>query len=215
MKDTFTHKGLRRKLIQLLKDKGINQESVLAVMDKVPRHLFFEDKVFQDRQAYEDIAFPIGAGQTISQPYTVAFQTSLLEINKTDKVLEIGTGSGYQTAILCELASKVYSIERQRELFMRTKPLLKSMHYRAKLYYGDGYKGLPAFKPYNKIIITCGAPFIPQELLEQLAVYGKMVIPVGDKGKQKMLLITKNEDGTITEKDYGDFMFVPMLSNKE
>ncbi len=210
--DSFKHKGLRRNLINEIRNKKIANETVLTAMMEVPRH-FFMDGAFLEK-AYSDYAFPIGAGQTISQPTTVAIQTSLLELKEGDKVLEIGTGSGYQAAVLCQFNIKVYSIERQKELFHKTKKMLSKLACKADLFYGDGYKGLPQFAPFDKIIITCGAPYIPEDLIEQLKVNGKMVIPVGSGNIQKMQVITKNENGEITIKDHGEFSFVPMLSEK-
>ncbi len=211
MTDSYRHKGLRKQLAEEIARKGIKDTRVIEAIGKVPRH-FFLDTAFAEH-AYENKAFPIGSGQTISHPYTVAFQSELLEIEKGHKVLEIGTGSGYQTTILCELGAKVFSIERQKELFDRTKLILKKMNYTAKLYYGDGYKGIPTWAPYDSIIVTCGAPFIPEDLLEQLKVGGKLVIPIGD-GKQIMTLITKESKIEFTKKTFGDFMFVPMLEKK-
>ncbi len=212
--DTYKHQGMRKGLVSLLRDKGIDDENVLAAIGKIPRHMFF-DKVFHNNYAYEDLAFPIGAGQTISQPSTVAFQSCLLEISKGDKVLEIGTGSGYQTAVLLELGAKVFTIERQRELFNVTKPLLTSMGYRAQFFFGDGFEGKQSFAPFNKIIVTCGAPFVPPKLIEQLSTNGKMVIPVGEGKEQTMTLIEKNDQGQLSESTFGNFSFVPMLTNKQ
>lgn len=210
MQDTYRHKGLRRQLIESLKLKGIKDENVLEAMNTIPRHLFL-DKVFTE-QAYTDIAFQIGAGQTISHPYTVAFQTELLEIKKGDQVLEIGTGSGFQTAILCQLGAKVYSIERQKELYLKPKPIFDFFRFNPKLKFGDGYKGWPAFAPFDKIIITCGAPFIPEDLVEQLKPGGRMIIPVGEGKNQIMQLIEKNQQG-VSVKQLGTFSFVPMLKD--
>lgn len=211
-KDTFKHQGLRKHLVEELRVKGIVADSVLAAIERVPRHLFM-DTAFLDF-AYKDQAFPIGSGQTISQPYTVALQTQLLELKKGDKVLEIGTGSGYQTAVLCEMGVKVWSIERQRPLYLKTIKLLKELNYTAKTFYGDGYVGLPTFAPFNKIIVTAGAPFVPPLLLEQLATGGILVLPVGDR-VQKMLRITKQANGELVEQEFGDFQFVPLLENKQ
>ena len=205
------HKGQRNKLIKVLIDKGIRDEMVLRAINKVPRHLFI-DSSFEDF-AYQDKAFPIAAGQTISQPYTVAFQTMLLDLQKGEKVLEIGTGSGYQSAVLCEMSVKVFTIERQKDLFDITKVLMSKLGYKLSMKYGDGFAGLPSFAPFDKIIITAGAPVIPKELLKQLKVGGKMVIPLGE-GNQKMKLITKKSSNDFQIKDYGDFRFVPMLGNK-
>ena len=211
MEDNFRHKGMRRKLVETLKSKGIKDNKVLDAINNVPRH-FFLDLAFTN-QAYSDIAFQIGAGQTISQPYTVAFQTELLDLKKRQKVLEIGTGSGYQTAILCELGAKVVSIERQRELYLNTRPLLNKLGYNANLFYGDGYKGQASYAPYDKILITCGAPFVPEKLIEQLKIGGVMVVPIGTDGKQIMTRLTKQKDGTLKKETFGDFSFVPMLED--
>lgn len=217
MQDTYRHKGLRKKLVEELRRHSPNRfsitdESVLEAIEKVPRHLFL-DPAFVEF-AYKDMAFQIGCGQTISQPYTVAFQTQLLEIKPRDKVLEIGTGSGYQACVLLELDAKVFTIERQRELFNKTSVLLPQMGYTPKMFYGDGYKGLPKLAPFHKIIVTCGAPYIPKDLIAQLKPGGMMVIPVGTK-EQKMLRLIKNEDGSCTVENYGSFLFVPMLEDKE
>jgi protein-L-isoaspartate(D-aspartate) O-methyltransferase len=213
MTDSFLYKGLRKKLVDNLRVKGINNEAILASIEKVPRH-FFVDSSFA-RHAYEDKPFSIGAGQTISQPFTVAFQTQLLDLKKFEKVLEIGTGSGYQTAILIELGAKVYTIERQRELFAKAQLTLTKMNYSAHCFFGDGYAGKPMFAPFDKILVTAGAREIPQKLLEQLAVGGKMVIPVGNSEWQEMILIDKlsAENHKITH--CGKFLFVPMLQGVE
>ncbi|MCL9770093.1 MULTISPECIES: protein-L-isoaspartate(D-aspartate) O-methyltransferase [Flavobacterium] len=212
MKDTNKHQGLRNQLVKQLEEKGITDKNVLAAISKVPRHLFLNSS-FEDF-AYQDKAFPIGAGQTISQPYTVAFQSQLLEVQKDHKILEIGTGSGYQTAVLCAMGAKVYSVERQNELFKSTTVLLPKLNIRPKhLTFGDGYKGLPNFAPFDGIIVTAGAPFIPQPLMAQLKIGGRLVIPVGEKEQIMTLLIRKNE--TQFEKhEFGDFRFVPLLENK-
>ena len=211
MQDTFKHKGMRKKLIEELASKGITSQNVLDAFFAVPRH-FFLDMAFIE-QAYTNMAFQIGAEQTISHPYTVAFQSQLLDIKKGDKVLEIGTGSGFQTAILCELGAKVFSIERQKELFINASHLLKKLNYTPKLKYGDGYQGWPAYGPFDKIIVTCGAPFIPEKLVEQIKIGGKLIIPVGEGAKQEMILITKKEDGSCDIHKKGVFSFVPMLKN--
>ena len=212
MKDTFKHKGLRQKLVNVLKDKGISNEHVLNAIGKVPRHLFM-DSGFLDH-AYQDKAFPIAADQTISQPYTVAFQTELLQVNKGDKILEIGTGSGYQTAVLCELGAKVWSIERQQELFKKVSQFLPKLGYRAKkLIFGDGYKGLPEEAPFDGIIVTAGAPFVPKPLLQQLKVGGRLVIPVGDDVQIMTLFIRKTTKDYVQE-EFGEFRFVPLLEDK-
>jgi protein-L-isoaspartate(D-aspartate) O-methyltransferase len=213
MLDTFKHKGLRKKLVELLKEKDIKDQLVLDAIGRIPRHYFLDNAFLEF--AYNDVAFPIGEGQTISQPYTVAFQSQLLKINKGDKVLEIGTGSGYQTAVLCELGAKVFSIERQQKLYQRTSEfIIKSLGYNAKLFFGDGYLGLPTFAPFKKIIVTAGAPFIPEALLQQLDSNGILVIPVNEGEGQVMLEIHKNEDGTFKKIKHGEFKFVPMLQEK-
>lgn len=209
--DTYRHKGLRKKLALLLKEKGIENAEVLKAIETVPRHLFLNSSFIE--RAYEDIAFPIGAGQTISRPHTVAFQTELLQLKKGEKVLEIGTGSGYQTSILLEMGAKVFSIERQKELYDKTKNFLPSIGYTTKFFYGDGYKGLPIFAPFDKIIITAGAPIIPDALLSQLKVGGRLVIPVGDK-VQIMTLIEKVADKKFEKTEFGEFKFVPLLEDK-
>jgi len=211
MQDTYKHKGMRKHLINELREKGILDEKVLEAFDRVPRH-FFLDKIFE-KQAYSNTAFRIGAEQTISHPFTVTFQTQLLEIKKTDKVLEIGTGSGFQTAVLCELGCKVYSIERQKELFVKTKPFLTKLGYRPTLKFGDGFKGWEIYGPFDKIIITCGAPHIPEMLVEQLKPGGRMIIPVGEGDSQEMILILKNKDGECDIYKKGVFSFVPMLKD--
>ena len=209
MNDTYRHKGMRRRLIDELREKGISDERVLEAFDKVPRH-FFLDLAFEE-QAYSNTAFQIGAGQTISHPYTVAFQTSLLKLEKGQKVLEIGTGSGFQTAILCSIGVKVFSIERQRELHLKAKKIIDGLGFTPKLFYGDGYAGKEAFAPYDRILVTCGAPDVPDALLDQLQFGGILVIPVGDLKTQRMLRITKHMDGELQQETFGDFSFVPML----
>jgi protein-L-isoaspartate(D-aspartate) O-methyltransferase len=208
--DDFKDKGNRKKLVKLLESRGIKDPAVLAAIEKVPRHWFLDTAFYS--QAYSDQAFKIGAGQTISHPSTVGFQSQLLMLEKGDKVLEIGTGSGYQTAILCELGAKVFSIERQKALFDSTKTALPEMGYpAARLFYGDGYIGLPQFAPFDKIIVTAGAPFIPPALVEQLKPGGILVIPVGTNEKHEMTSIVKSPDGSIETFKYGDFSFVPLL----
>ena len=212
MKDTLKHKGLRNKLVRVITSKGITNQAVLDAVAKVPRHLFM-DSGFLDH-AYQDKAFPISAGQTISQPYTVAFQTELLNLKPKDKVLEIGTGSGYQTAILLELKAVVYTIERQLELFKKTKLFLEKIGYRPKkMVFGDGYKGLVEDAPFDGIIVTAGAPEVPKPLLEQLAVGGRLVIPVGAKD-QVMMRITRISDKEFKKESFGTFRFVPLLEDK-
>ncbi|MFQ3368735.1 MAG: protein-L-isoaspartate(D-aspartate) O-methyltransferase [Flavobacteriaceae bacterium] len=212
MKDTLRHKGLRNKLVLEIKNKGISDLKVLNAIQSIPRHLFM-DSSFLDH-AYQDKAFPISAGQTISQPYTVAFQTELLKISKGDKVLEVGTGSGYQTAVLCALGAIVYSIERQKELFKKTSLFLPKIgYYPKKLIFGDGYKGFENEAPYDSIIVTAGAPFIPKMLLSQLKINAKLIIPVGDK-IQKMTVITRVSKEKFDKVEYGEFQFVPLLKEK-
>jgi len=211
--DTLKHQGMRKRLIDHIRQKGIKDEEVLAAMLRVPRHVFFEPAFIS--HAYEDHAFKIGAGQTISQPFTVAYQTSLLDLNKGEKVLEIGTGSGYQTCVLLEMGAKVFSIERQRELYDKAIIMIPLMGYNPKLFYGDGYKGLPAYAPFDKILVTCGAPYIPDELVNQLKPGGKMVIPVGPGDVQVMTVVNKLQDGSVELTELQEFRFVPMLENKE
>jgi len=212
MIDSFKHKGLRKKLIDDIRRKGIKNEKVLRALEAIPRH-FFMDSSFL-KFAYEDKPFPIGSGQTISQPYTVAFQTELLNIKKGDKVLEIGTGSGYQACVLLEMEAKVFSIERYKNLYLKTKSFLLSIGYNPKLFYGDGYKGLPNFAPFDKIIVTAGAPYIPEPLLKQLTIGGILVIPVGEHGTQVMKCVHRIDENKYEEKDHGLFSFVPLLKNK-
>ncbi|MGY8932260.1 MAG: protein-L-isoaspartate(D-aspartate) O-methyltransferase [Flavobacteriales bacterium] len=212
MKDTFLHKGLRKKLVDYLSSKGIYDNAVLKAIMNIPRHLFM-DNAFVNF-AYQDKAFPIGSGQTISQPYTVAFQTQLLKLKPYHKVLEIGTGSGYQAAVLNELNTHVYSIERQKDLFLKTKEFLPTIGHQCMFVYGDGYKGLPKFAPFDRIIITCGAPNIPELLIEQLKVGGRMVAPIGTGDIQVMHLIEKISESETKITTHGEFSFVPMLNNK-
>jgi protein-L-isoaspartate(D-aspartate) O-methyltransferase len=212
LKDTAKHQGLRNQLVSLLQQKGITDKNVLDAISKIPRHLFLNSS-FED-YAYQDKAFPIGAGQTISQPYTVAFQSQLLEVKKDDKVLEIGTGSGYQTAVLYAMGAKVYSVERQNELFKKTSVLFPKLGIRPKhLSFGDGYKGLPLHAPFDSIIVTAGAPIIPKPLMAQLKIGGRLVIPLGEDIQIMTLLIRKN--ATQFEKhEFGEFRFVPLLEDK-
>lgn len=210
--DSYREKGARKKLVELLRDKGISDEKVLKAIGKVPRHYFFDETFWT--QAYKDIAFPIGDGQTISQPYTVAYQTELLHIKAGDKVLEIGTGSGYQTCILLELNAKVYTIERQENLYRRTSQVLPHIGYQATFFLGDGSKGIAEHAPYDKIIVTAGAPMVPEVLLKQLKIGGILVIPVGDENSQKMITVLR-----AGEKDYEQivldtFRFVPLVGEK-
>ena len=212
MKDTFKHQGLRQQLVSIIKAKGITDTRVLDAIGKVPRHLFM-DSGFLDH-AYQDKAFPIAANQTISQPYTVAFQTELLQVKAGDKILEIGTGSGYQTAVLCELGAKVYSIERQLELFKITSKFLPKLGYRAKkLIFGDGYKGLKEEAPFDSIIVTAGAPMVPKPLMSQLKIGGRLVIPVGDD-VQIMTLFIRNAPKEFEKHEFGEFRFVPLLEDE-
>lgn len=212
MKDTAKHQGLRNQLIDVLKEKGITDKNVLNAMGKIPRHLFLQSS-FAD-YAYQDKAFPISAGQTISQPYTVAFQSQLLQVGKDASILEIGTGSGYQTAVLCAMGARVYSIERQNELFKQTSQFLPKLGIRPKLMtFGDGYKGLPNYAPFDGIIVTAGAPEIPKPLMAQLKIGGRLVIPVGEPVQIMTLLIRKDEK-TFEKHEFGEFRFVPLLEDK-
>ncbi|NVJ88162.1 MAG: protein-L-isoaspartate(D-aspartate) O-methyltransferase [Flavobacteriaceae bacterium] len=212
MRDTAKHQGLRNQLANVLKDKGIIDEKVLNAIRNIPRHLFIDSSF--ESHAYQDKAFPIAAEQTISQPYTVAFQSQTLQVKPSDKVLEIGTGSGYQTAVLLELKAIVYSIERQHELFKNTSRFLRKLNYRPKkLIFGDGYKGLPDEAPFDKIIVTAGAPFVPKPLLSQLKVGGRLLIPVGET-KQIMTLFIRKSIKEFEKHELGDFAFVPMLEEK-
>ena len=213
--DSYRHKGLRKKLVDLIREKGISNEHVLAAIGAVPRH-FYLDSAF-DEVAYEDRAFPIAVKQTISQPYTVAYQSQLLEIKPFDKVLEIGTGSAYQCSVLAEMGAQVFTIERQKELFENNKKFGFIKKYSSiKFFYGDGYEGLPTYAPFDKVIITAAAPVVPPKLVAQLKTGGKMVIPFGDpEGVQTMLRLTKQADGSTTEETFANFSFVPMKVGKE
>ena len=212
MEDTYRHKGLRRLLVDEVRKKGVSNEAVLSAIGNVPRHVFMDSGFINF--SYKDSAFPIGAGQTISQPYTVAFQTQLLDVRPRDKILEIGTGSGYQAAVLFEMGANVYTIERQRELYIKSQQLLNQIGYKMHFFYGDGYEGLPSYSPFDKIIVTCGATEIPEALVQQLKIGGRMVIPVASSrknGVQEMALLIKK---SITETEityHGAFMFVPFL----
>ena len=208
IEDSFRHQGLRRNLVQHLQYKGIRDARVLGAIGKIPRHIFFENALIS--HAYQDKAFPIGEGQTISQPYTVARQTELLELQKGHKLLEIGTGSGYQCCVLMELGAIVYTIEYQPVLFQKVKSVLPKMGYRPNFLCGDGSRGLPQFAPFNRILVTAGAPAIPQPLLDQLAPGGILVIPAGDPKLQEMVRIRKDLDGNFTEERFGNFSFVPL-----
>lgn len=211
IEDTYKHRGLRKKLVKTVAEKGIKSDAVLAAIGNVPRHVFFENALLE--HAYQDKAFPIGEGQTISQPFTVAFQTEKLNIKPGDKVLEIGTGSGYQACVLLELGAKVYTIEYNKVLYERTKQFLPQLGYKPFFFYGDGSKGLPAKAPFDKIIVTAGAPVVPTALTDQLSENGILVIPVGDREKQKMLKITK-KNGKLVQEEFDYFAFVPLLGEQ-
>jgi protein-L-isoaspartate(D-aspartate) O-methyltransferase len=211
--DTYRHKGLRRQLVEVIRQKGITDERALEAILHIPRH-FFMDSAF-DKIAYEDRAFPIGEEQTISQPYTVAYQSQLLELKPFEKVLEIGTGSAYQACVLAEMGAQVYTIERQKKLFDNNKQFSYLKKYpRLKFFFGDGYEGLPTYAPFDKVIVTAAAPFIPPKLVEQLKPGGKMVIPVGEGQVQRMLRLTRLEDGGFTQEIFDNFSFVPMVIGK-
>ncbi|MFC2100582.1 protein-L-isoaspartate(D-aspartate) O-methyltransferase [Bacteroidota bacterium] len=210
--DSYKHKGLRKQLVDGIQSKGISDERILNAIGKIPRH-FFMDSSFLEF-AYQDKPFPIGAGQTISQPYTVAFQTELLKVKKGDKVLEIGTGSGYQACVLLEMGAKVFSIERQKSLYLRCKKFLPTIGYQPRIFYGDGYKGLPSFAPFDKILVTAAAPFIPETLIKQLNIGGILVVPVGGQEVQVMKSVTKISDSDTREEQHGMFRFVPLLEDK-
>ena len=210
--DHYREKGARKKLVEYLKERGIGDERVLKAIGKVPRHFFFDETFWN--QAYKDIAFPIGDGQTISQPYTVAYQTELLHIKADDKVLEIGTGSGYQTCILIELGAKVYTIERQENLYNRTRQVLPHIGYHAEFFYGDGSKGIAEHAPYDKIIVTAGAPLVPEVLLKQLKIGGILVIPVGDEKSQKMITVLRVSENDFERFVLDTFRFVPLVGEK-
>ena len=210
--DTFKHQGMRRKLVETVRQKGIHDENVLEALNQIPRHLFLDNAFVE--YAYQDKALPIGAGQTISQPYTVAYQTQLLLLEKGMKVLEIGTGSGYQTSVLYKMGMKVFSIERHKSLYSSTKLLLEKLGYNAKLFFGDGFKGLPSFAPFDRILVTCGARELPVELIKQLKSGGIMVIPLGPEEEQVMTSVVKKNDDDYELFSFEKFRFVPMLENK-
>ena len=212
MEDTYKHKGLRKRLVSEIEKKGITNKKVIDAIGSIPRHFFF-DKIFE-QHAYEDKAFPIAAGQTISQPYTVAFQTELLNVQPGNKILEIGTGSGYQASVLVSLGADVYTIEYQKKLYQQAIRFLPSIGFQPHMYHGDGSKGLPRFAPYDGIIVTAGAPNVPNDLIDQLKVGGRLVIPVGDNSKQSMLLIKKLDAESIEKKVFNNFSFVPLLGEK-
>jgi len=210
--DSYRHKGLRNKLIASIRSKGIKNEEVLEAMGKVPRHLFMDSSFINF--SYTDKAFPISAGQTISQPYTVAFQTELLDVQRHQKVLEVGTGSGYQTAVLLELGARVYTIERQRQLFLTAQKTLALLNYKPVFIYGDGYEGLPAYAPFDRVLITAAATKIPQTLLDQLTIGGALVVPEGDRFGQKMIKVVRETEDHFQRSEHGYFSFVPLLRGK-
>ncbi len=212
LEDTYKHKGLRKQLVLEIAKKGITDKSILNAINKIPRHFFF-DKIF-DTHAYEDKAFPIDAGQTISQPFTVAFQTQLLKVKPGDKILEIGTGSGYQASVLVELGAQVYTIEYQKKLYQKTIRFLPKLGYQPHMYQGDGSKGMPRFAPYDGIIVTAGAPSVPEELIQQLKIGGRLVIPVGNNDIQSMVLVQKVDENKIKKKQFNNFSFVPLLGDR-
>ncbi|MBN2485646.1 MAG: protein-L-isoaspartate(D-aspartate) O-methyltransferase [Bacteroidales bacterium] len=212
MEDSFLHKGLRKKLVEELKNKGISDINVLNAINKVPRHLFMDSSFMHF--AYKDKAFPIAANQTISQPYTVAFQTQILEIKKGEKVLEIGTGSGYQSAVLIEMGASVFTIERHKVLSSGAQTLLMQLGYRPRFFYGDGFEGLPTYAPFDKIIVTAGAGHLPEKLIGQLKPGGKMIVPIGPENEQTMVLVCKSDEGKTEITEHGSFVFVPMLKGK-
>ena len=213
LQDNYRAKGLRKQMVDALCNKGITDEAVLAALNEVPRHVFLDSSFVE--MAYQDKAFPIGSGQTISQPHTVAFQTQLLKVERGMKVLEIGTGSGYQACVLAAMGAKVFSIERQRNLYFKTKEILEQLPFRVKTFLGDGFEGLPTYQPFDRVIITAGAPDVPKTLVEQMKTGGIMVIPTDnpDGDGQTMLRLTKQPDGTLKREEFGDFKFVPMLKD--
>lgn len=207
--DSLQHKGLRKRLVETVAQKGITDQRILDAIGKIPRHLFMESSF--EKFAYKDQAFPIEAGQTISQPFTVAYQTQQLNLKPNSRVLEVGTGSGYQAAVLIEMGMQVFTIERQRELYVKVQQFLPSLGYHPRIFYGDGYKGLPTYGPFDGIIVTAGAPYIPDDLKQQLKTGGRMVIPVGTGNHQVMTLIEKTDENTFEQIELGDFAFVPLL----
>lgn len=213
LQDNYRAKGLRKQLVEQLREKGISDEAVLAAVNEVPRHVFLDSSFVE--LAYQDMAFPIGSGQTISQPHTVAFQSQLLQVERGMKVLEIGTGSGYQACVLAAMGAKVFSIERQRNLYFKTKEILEQLSFRVKTFLGDGYEGLPTYAPFDRVIVTAGAPDVPTALVAQMKTGGVMVIPMdnAEGDGQLMLRLTKQPDGSLKREEFGDFKFVPMLKN--
>ncbi|MBE0663794.1 MAG: protein-L-isoaspartate(D-aspartate) O-methyltransferase [Bacteroidales bacterium] len=213
MEDNYRHKGLRKKLVETIRSKGIASREVLSAIDAVPRHFFFESSFLEF--AYDDKPFPIGAGQTISQPYTVAFQTQLLEVKRGDKILEIGTGSGYQASILASMGAKVFTIERHKSLYQKARTFLPAIGFNTiKVFYGDGFVGLPSFAPFDKILITAAVSFIPEPLFEQLKAGGLLVLPLGAEDVQTMTVVHKTSEGEMLKEKHGTFRFVPMLPDK-
>ncbi len=212
MEESYQYKGLRKKLVEIIRNKGINDERVLTAIGNVPRHQFMDSSFL--KFSYADQAFPISSGQTISQPYTVAFQTQLLDVKPMEKVLEIGTGSGYQAAVLVELGARVFTVERHKELHLQSQALLNKLNYKARFFYGDGYEGLPAFAPFDKILITAAAPEIPVKLIDQLRAGGIMVMPLGERNGQSMVRIIKEDGNNYSLTKHGTFIFVPMLKGK-
>lgn len=209
LEDSLQHQGMRKRLVDTIVSKGITNQEVIKAIGKIPRHLFMESGFI--RFAYKDKAFPIGAGQTISQPYTVAYQTELLNVMPNDKILEVGTGSGYQAAVLLEIGAQVFSIERQKELYVKVQQLLPSLGYHPRFFFGDGYKGLPTYGPFDGIIVTAGAPYIPEDLKLQLKIGAKLVIPVNHNDYQRMIVIVRRGENEFDQKEFGNFSFVPLL----
>lgn len=207
--DSLQHQGMRKRLVETIVSKGISDQKVIDAIGAIPRHLFMESGFV--KFAYKDKAFPIGAGQTISQPYTVAFQSQLLNVKAKAKILEVGTGSGYQAAVLVEMGAQVFTIERQQELYVKVQQLLPSLGYHPRFFFGDGYKGLPTYGPFDGIIVTAGAPYVPEDLKNQLKIGARLVIPVGDGDHQKMIVIERTGENEYHEQDYGNFAFVPLL----
>ncbi|MFC2115133.1 protein-L-isoaspartate(D-aspartate) O-methyltransferase [Bacteroidota bacterium] len=213
MIDSFQHKGLRKKLVETIRSKGIRDEGVLDAIGAIPRHLFMDSGFIGF--SYKDQAFPIGAGQTISQPYTVAFQTELLEVRPRNKILEIGTGSGYQTAVLLKLGASVYTIERQRMLYMKAQVILKELGYKPHFFFGDGYKGKHTYGPFDRILVTAGAEDVPEPLMNQLKVGGILVVPVGGEPGQQMVRIVRKTEDEFERTEHGSFAFVPLLKGTQ